>query len=83
MTHPVDNLFGMELIFAAAAAEGVDPASFSPWGLFVREVRIVERLDKIFRVYVMSPKLIPPGYIGSFGACPVEACMRAFIKSRQ
>lgn len=70
MTHPVDNLFGMELIFAAAAAEGVDPALFSPWGLFVREVRVVERMDRIFRVYIMSPKHLPLGTSAASGPAP-------------
>ena len=85
MTRP-DDLRGWRLRLAAARAEGcADYFSFDPLALFVREAAVMERWGPVYVVHVRMPEKISglTNWMSGEGACPLEACMRAFIKSRR
>ena len=82
--HP-DDLSGEQLRQAAALADGaVDVASFDPWQLFLRVADVMERWGPVYVVHVRMPGRVAglTSWMHGRGSCPLEACMRAFIKSR-
>lgn len=82
--HP-DTLSGEQLRQAAALADGaVDVASFDPWQLFLRVADVMERWGPIYVVHVRMPEKINglTVWVGGRSTCPIEACMRAYLKSR-
>ena len=81
-----DDLSGEQLRHAAALADGaVDVASFDPWQLFLRVADVMERWGPVYVVHVRMPEKISglTNWMAGEGACPLDACMRAFIKSRR
>lgn len=81
----IDKLRGEQLAHLAALVDGVvDVASFDPWALFMREADVMERWGAVYVVHVRMPEKIAglTNWMSGEGACPLEACMRAFIKSR-
>ena len=81
-----DDLSGEQLRQAAAIADGaVDVASFDPWQLFLRVADVMERWGPVYVVHVRMPRRIAglTAWMPGEGACPLDACMRAFIKSRR
>ena len=81
-----DDLSGEQLRQAAALADGaVDVASFDPWQLFLRVADVMERWGPVYVVHVRMPEKISglTNWMSGEGACPLDACMRAFIKSRR
>lgn len=84
--HPVDGLRGWRLRLAAANASGcTDYFSFDPLELFLREARVMERWGPTYVVHVKITEKVAglTNWMPGEGSCPLEACMRAFIKSRQ
>ena len=84
--HPVDDLRGWRLRLAAAHAYGcTDYFSFDPWVLFIEHADVMERWGALWVVYVRMPEKIAglTNWMPGRGACPLDACMRAFIKSRR
>ena len=82
--HP-DTLSGEQLRQAAALADGaVDVASFDPWQHFLRVADVMERWGPIYVVHVRMPEKINglTVWVGGRSTCPIEACMRAYLKSR-
>lgn len=80
-----DTLSGEQLRYAAAIADGaVDVASFDPWQLFLRVADVMERWGPVYVVHVRMPEKIngQTNWMGGRGGCPLEACMRAYLKSR-
>ena len=83
--HP-DDLSGEQLRQAAAAADGaVDVDAFDPWQLFLRVADVMERWGALWVVYVRMPEKIAglTNWMGGTGGDPLEACLRAFVKSRR
>ena len=81
-----DDLTGEQLRQAAALADGaVDVDAFDPWALFLRVADVMERWGPVYVVHVRLPRRIAglTAWVNARGACPFEACMRAFIKSRR
>ena len=81
-----DTLSGEQLRHAAALADrAVDVASFDPWQLFLRVADVMERWGPVYVVHVRMPEKISglTNWMHGRGACPLDACMRAFIKSRR
>ena len=81
-----DDLTGEQLRLAAAIADGaVDVASFDPWQLFLRVADVMERWGPVYVVHVRMPQKVAgcTNWMQGRGACPLDACMRAFIKSRR
>ena len=81
-----DDLSGEQLRQAAALADGaVDVASFDPWQLFLRVADVMERWGPVYVVHVRMPEKISglTNWMSGEGACPLDACMRAFLKSRR
>lgn len=82
--HP-DDLSGEQLRQAAALADGaVDVASFDPWALFLRVACVMEKWGTRYVVSVKMPYKIGglTVWMTADGLCPLEACMRAYLKSR-
>lgn len=82
--HP-DDLSGEQLRHAAALADGVvDVAAFDPWALFLRVADVMERWGPVYVVHVRMPTQVGglTNWMGGTGQDPLEACLRAFIKSR-
>ena len=82
--HP-DTLSGEQLRQAAALADGaVDVASFDPWQLFLRVADVMERWGPVYVVHVRMPQKVGgvTNWMPGRGSCPIEACMRAYLKSR-
>lgn len=83
--HP-DDLTGEQLRHAAAIADGVvDVDSFDPWQLFLRVADVMERWGPVYVVHVRMPVKIGglTNWIAGRGSDPLEACLRAFLKSRR
>lgn len=82
MSREVDQLHGDALVNVAALAEGVDPAYFDKYALFLREADVMERWGKKYLVHVRMPNKIAgmTNWMPGEGECPLDACMRAFIK---
>ena len=81
-----DTLTGEQLRHAAALADGaVDAASFDPWALFMREADVMERWGAVYVVHVRMPQRVAgcTNWMPGRGVDPLEACLRAFIKSRR
>ena len=81
-----DDLTGEQLRQAAALADGaVDVDAFDPWQLFLRVADVMERWGPVYVVHVRMPHKIGgmTVWMAGRGACPLDACMRAFIKSRR
>ena len=81
-----DDLTGEPLRQAAALADGaVDVGAFDPLELFLREACVMEKWGAIYVVHVRLPRRIAglTAWVKAQGACPLDACMRAFIKSRR
>lgn len=81
----VDDLSGEQLRQAAALADGaVDVDAFDPLALFLREACVMERWGPVYVIHVRMPDKVSglTNWMSGHGACPFEACMRAFIKSR-
>lgn len=81
----VDDLSGEQLRQAAALADGaVDVDSFDPWALFLRVADVMERWGPVYVVHVRIPGKVGgvTHWMPGRGSCPLEACMRAFVKSR-
>ena len=59
-------------------------ASFDPWQLFLRVADVMERWGPIYVVHVRMPEKINglTVWVGGRSTCPIEACMRAYLKSR-
>lgn len=84
--HPVDDLRGWRLRLAAAHAYGcTDYFSFDPWVLFIEHADVMERWGALWVVYVRMPEKIAglTNWMGGNGGGPLEACLRAFLKSRR
>ena len=82
--HP-DDLSGEQLRQAAALADGaVDVDAFDPWALFLRVADVMERWGPVYVVHVRMPEKINglTVWVGGRSTCPIEACMRAYLKSR-
>lgn len=83
--HPVDDLTGDALLEAASRASGCDnPADFKPLVLFCEVAEVMERWGPIYVVHVRMPQKIGgiTNWIPGRGSCPIDACMRAYLKSR-
>lgn len=73
------------MAMAAAVADGVgDLGSFDPARLFTREAAVMERWGPIYVVHVLGPADADGirNFVQGQGADPMEACMRAFVRSR-
>ena len=82
--HP-DDLRGWRLRLAAAHAYGcTDYFSFDPWQLFLMVADVMERWGPVYVVHVRMPQKVGgvTNWMPGRGSCPIEACMRAFLKSR-
>ena len=80
-----DTLSGEQLRQAAAIADGaVDVDAFDPWQLFLRVADVMERWGPVYVVHVRMPEKISglTNWVSGRGPDPLDACMRAFIKSR-
>ena len=81
----VDDLSGEQLAHAAALADGVvDVAAFDPWALFLRVADVMERWGPVYVVHVRMPQKVAgcTNWMPGRGVDPLEACLRAFLKSR-
>lgn len=84
MTSPDDKLTSEQLAYACAAVEGVDRGAFSPISLFMREADIMQRFGPLYVVHVRVPgNARPHAWAEGRGTCPLDACMRAYLKSRR
>lgn len=83
--HP-DELSGEQLRQAAALADGaVDVDAFDPLALFLRVADVMERWGPVYVVHVRMPEKIAglTNWVAGRGPDPLDACMRAFLKSRR
>lgn len=83
--HP-DDLTGEQLRQAAAIADGaVDVDAFDPWALFLRVADVMERWGPVYVVHVRMSEQIGglTNWVAGRGGDPLEACLRAFLKSRR
>ena len=83
--HP-DNLSGEQLRQAAALADGaVDVDSFDPWQLFLGVADVMERWGPVYVVHVRMPGKVAgvTNWVAGKGPDPLDACMRAYLKSRR
>lgn len=81
-----DTLSGEQLRHAAAIADGaVDVASFDPRQLFLRVADVMERWGPVYVVHVRMPQKIGgvTNWMPGRGGDPLEACLRAYLKSRR
>ena len=80
-----DTLSGEQLRHAAALADGaVDVDAFDPWQLFLRVADVMERLGPVYVVHVRMPGKVGgiTNWVAGKGPDPLDACMRAYLKSR-
>ena len=80
-----DTLSGEQLRQAAAIADGaVDVDAFDPWQLFLMVADVMERWGPVYVVHVRMAQKVGgvTNWMRGRGSCPIEACMRAYLKSR-
>ena len=81
-----DTLTGEQLRHAAALADGaVDVDALDPWQLFLRVADVMERWGPVYVVHVRMPQKVGgvTNWMPGRGVDPLEACLRAFLKSRR
>lgn len=76
-----DDLTKEQLHQAVALIEG---AGADPWELFLRVACVMERWGRVYVVSVKMPEKVAglTVWMTGQGDCPLEACMRAYLKSR-